>query len=454
MTTASWEAQRMNFNFDWQVLGFAAGVSIVAGLLFGVIPAWRATRTEVSGGLKDSAQAATHRRRNWMGKALVTGQVTLSMLLLVGAGLFLRTLGNLSRVRLAFNPDHVLLFNIEQSMAQYPPPKDIALHRALEERLAAVPGVESLGVSRGALISGSVGLYSFKRADKVNSQEEQSVQENTVSTGFFRTMQIPLMAGRAFDAGDTDTSARVAVINEKLAKEFFAGEDPIGKFFVISENNKQVQVQIAGICGDTKYDSLKKDVAPTFFMPYRQMSNVQGGLTYEIRTRMDPESLVSALRAAAKQVDPNLPLLDIRTQNEQIAVSARMQRIFAELTGGFGGLALVLASIGIYGVMAYSVAQRTQEIGIRLALGAIPGQVLGMVLREAARLSVVGIALGGAAAVLLSRLVKSMLYGIAPNDPWTLAGAAVVLLAVALGAGWIPARRAAGVQPMEALRHE
>jgi predicted permease len=454
MMTASWEAPQMNSSFDWQIVGFAAGVSLLTGLLFGVIPAWQATRTEVSGGLKNSVQAATHRRRNWTGKALVTVQVTLSMLLLVGAGLFMRTLGSLSRVQLGFNPDHVLLFDIEQSMAQYPPPKDIALHRALEERLAAVPGVEQLGVSRGALISGSVGLYSIKRADKAASQDEQSVQENTVSTGFFRTMQIPLVAGREFDANDTGTSARVAVINEKMAKQDFAGEEPIGKFLVIQENKKNVQVQIVGICGDTKYDSLRKDVAPTFFMPYRQMTNVQGGMTYEIRTRMDPESLATALRAAVKQVDPNLPLLDIRTQNEQIAVNARMQRIFAELTGGFGGLALVLACIGIYGIMAYQVAQRTQEIGIRLALGAIPGQVLGMVLRETARLSVVGIVAGAVAAVALSRLVKSMLYGVAANDPWTLAGAAAVLLAVALGAGWIPARRAAGVEPMEALRHE
>jgi predicted permease len=455
MMTASWEAPRMNSSFDWQIVGFAAGISILTGLLFGVIPAWRATRTEVRGGLKDSAQAATHRRRNWTGKALVTAQVMLSMLLLVGAGLFLRTLSSLSRVQLGFNPDHVLLFDIEQPMAQYPPPKDIALHRALEERLAAVPGVESLGVSRGALIGGNVSLYPFIRADKPDSQKkDQATMENTVSAEFFRTMQIPIVAGRGFDASDTETSAKTAVVNEKLAKEYFPGENPVGKFFLAGTSAKDVPIQIVGICGDTKYDSLRKDMAPTFFMPYRQMTNLQGGVTYEVRTRMDEESMVPSLRAAVKQVDPNLPLLDIRTQNQQIAVNARMQRIFAELTGGFGGLALVLACIGIYGIMAYSVAQRTQEIGIRLALGAIPGQVLGMVLREAARLSVVGVALGGAAALVLSRLVKSMLYGVAPNDPWTLAGAAVVLLAVALGAGWLPARRAAGVQPMEALRHE
>jgi len=454
MLTASWEAPQVNSSFDWQIVGFAAGVSILTGLLFGVIPAWRATRTEVSGGLKDSAQAATHRRRNWTGKALVTVQVTLSMMLLVGAGLFLRTLSSLNRVQLGFNPDHVLLFDIQQPMTQYPPPKDIALHRALETRLAAVPGVESLGVSRGALVGGNVSLYSIKRADKASSQEEQTVMENTVSTGFFKTMQIPIVAGRGFDEGDMETSQRVAVVNEKLAKAYFAGENPIGKFIVTGSKPNDKTIQIVGICGDTKYDSVRKDFAPTFFMPYRQMSNLQGGMIYEIRTGMAPESLATALRAAVKQVDPNLPLLNIRTQNQQIAANARMQRIFAELTGGFGGLALVLACIGIYGIMAYSVAQRTQEIGIRLALGAIPGQVLGMVLKETARLSVVGVAAGGVAALLLSRLVKSMLYGVAPNDPWTVAGAATVLLAVALGAGWLPARRAAGVQPMEALRHE
>ncbi len=455
MMAASWEGPQMKSSFDWQVLGFAAGVSIVTELLFGLIPALRATRTKASGGLKDSAQTATHRRRSWTGKTLVTVQVTLSMLLLVGAGLFLRTLGNLSRVQLGFHPDHVLLFDIQQPVAQYQPPKDIALHRALEERLAAVPGVESVGASEVALLSGSAGQWELTPADNKGSRGTRpKTPGNIVSDGFFRTMQIPLVAGREFDERDTETSARVAVVNEMLAKGFFPGENPVGKFLVIDANNKKVQMQIVGICGNSKYDSLRKDVPPTFFMPYRQMSNVQYGLTYEIRTQMNPESLIPALRAAVKQVDENLPLLDIRTQNQQIAANARVQRLFAGLTSGFGGLALVLACIGIYGIMAYQVAQRTQEIGIRLALGAIPGDVLRMVLREAARLSVVGIVAGAAAALLLSRLVKSMLYGVAPNDPWTVTAAAVVLLVVALAAGWEPARRAAGVQPMETLRHE
>lgn len=266
-----------------------------------------------------------------------------------------------------------------------------------------------------------------------------------------------MVAGRGFGPQDTASSQKVAVINQTLARKRFGNENPVGRIFRTSTeeggHEKQTWIRIIGICADNTYASLR-DVPPgQFFVPFIQQKEVDG-LTYELRSNLSLAALAPLLRRTVQAVDPDLPITDLRTQREQINATLQVERTLAALTTGFGLLALALACVGIYGVMAYSVAQRTNEIGIRLALGAQPGRVRRMILRESAVLSAVGIVVGAGAAFGLARLVKSMLYGIAPNDPLTYTCGALLLLCVALLASWIPARRAASIEPMQALRHE
>ena len=276
-----------------------------------------------------------------------------------------------------------------------------------------------------------------------------------VGVDFISVMKIPMLSGRTFDAQDTASSPRVAIINRTLAQRFFGSQNPIGRRFSTGdkEDKDPKWTQIIGVCADTRYTHLGAEPPPIHFDLYRQGDDL-GSLTYIVDTQMHPEAIVPSVRAALQRVDPDLPMMDIRTQHQQIDADTRQERLFASLTSAFGMLALALACVGIYGIMAYTVSQRTNEIGIRLALGAERGQVRGMVLREATWLSVVGVAAGLVVALGLGRLVKSLLYGLHPADPVSLAGSACLLLFIALMAGWVPAMRASRVEPMEALRHE
>jgi predicted permease len=381
-------------------------------------------------------------------------QISLAMLLLVGAALFVRTLINLGYAHLGFNPDHLLLFDLEPPSARYQAPKDVALHRELEQRLGAVPGVDAVTLSRQPLVADGITQSQFMPSGQVNFKERRA-QFNLVGERFLSTMGIPLVAGRSFNSGDTETSRKVAIINRKLAKEFYPNGDPVGRTFT-TDLKDTTPITIIGICGDAKYDRVTSDVRATYYVPYRQHGDPDGGMqmTYEISTRMNPAAIVPSLRAAVAMVDANLPLLDVRTQQQQIDSTMRPERIFAKLSTGFGVLAVVLASIGMYGIMAYSVSRRTNEIGIRMALGAQPRLVLGMVLHEASRLVAIGIVVGICAALGMGRLIASLLYGLTSWDPETLMSSAALLMGVAIAASWIPARRAAAVDPMQALRHE
>ena len=308
-------------------------------------------------------------------------------------------------------------------------------------------------------ISDSTSRQGFVTESQLNEhRKSESEYYNVVGNNFFATLGIPIVAGRGFGTQDTTTSLKVAVINQSLARKSFPNENPLGKRFSISErkgegHSSKVWTQVVGVCADTRYASLRDGPPPQFFLPFVQEPEV-GGMNYEIRTRLKPEALMPALRHVAQQIAPDLPLSNVRTQEQQIDAATQQERVFVALTSGFGLLALALAAVGVYGIMAYSVAQRTNEIGIRLAVGALPRQIRGMILRESTWVTTAGILAGVTAALLLSRLVTSMLYGIQPYDPTTMAAGVLILLAVALAASWIPARRAAGVQPMEALRHE
>jgi predicted permease len=454
LLTYAWEPSEYNIHLDWRVFGFAAGTTLLTGLLFGLAPAWLAARAEVGSNIKQSTQAVTRRRSSLSGKTIVAFQIALSTLLVVGAGLFLRTLRALNSVDVGFRTDHLILFEVNPPAKRYPAGKDIQLHSRLEQAFAAVPGVEAVAPAWVPYIADNMSNSDFLlEGESYDPGKKQAEDMNAVGNNFFPAMGIPMVAGRAFDAQDTAASPQVAVINQSLARKRFPHVNPLGKRFKIEDPLKNDWIQIVGICADTRYLNLRDAPPPQFFLPYVQRLQV-GGMTYAIRTRLQPAALVPALRRVAQQVDPDLPLIDIRTQQEQIEASTQIERTFAALTAAFGVLALALASVGIYGIMAYSVANRTNEIGIRLALGAQPGQVRAMILRESTWLTVAGIAVGGSAALALTRLVKSMLYGIQAYDPPSLAGGVLILLAVALAASWIPARRAATVQPMQALRHE
>jgi predicted permease len=447
------EQEALFIHFDWGVFAFTAAVTLLTGILFGLAPAWSAARAEVSSGLKETTQTATRRRKGLGGKALVGFQIALSTLLVIGAGLFLRTVAGLSHVEAGFRTDHMLLAGIEVPERRFPKGKDVEVNQRLEEAIAAVPGVQSVSAMQVTYLTGGWTQYSLvteeEAAKKTKAASEMS---NMVGNGFFQMMGIPIVAGRSFGPQDTASSPKVAVINKSLARKRFPHGNPVGKRFTL-DPEKPDWIQIVGICSDSRYASLRDDPAPQFFLPYVQRDQV-GSMTYAIRTELPAASIVPALRRAVAQIDRDLPVNDVRTEQQEIGESLRMERALAALTAGFGVLALALACVGIYGIMAYSVANRRNEIGIRLALGAQPGQVRGMILRESSWLAIAGIVFGVAAALGLTRLVKSMLYGIQPYDPLTMVSGVAILLAVALAASWIPARRAAGVQPMEALRHE
>ncbi|HWT64562.1 MAG TPA: ABC transporter permease, partial [Terracidiphilus sp.] len=458
LLSSSWEQNSIQVSFDWGVFACTALVVLFTGVLFGLAPAWYAARTQVSSSLKESAQTTTRRRRGFSGKTLVGLQIALSTLLVVGAGLFLRTLTALSTQNFGFDTDHLILFEINPPAARYADGKDVQLHSELERRIAALPGVQRITLGSLPYLAQSMTNSDFlPEGERPDQQKRQAEYFNVVGNDFFPTLGIPIVAGRGFGSQDTATSLKVAIINQALAKRRFPNQNPLGKLFRTSDEEdglgKQIWYRIVGICADNTYASLRDEPPPQFFLPFVQQKEVDG-MTYQLRTPLVPSAVAPLLRRTVQGVDPDLPVTDLRTQREQINSTLQVERTLAALTTGFGLLALALACVGIYGVMAYSVAQRTNEIGIRLALGAQPGRVRRMILRESTVIALIGIVCGVAGALALARLIKSMLYGVVPYDPVTLGGGITLLLAVALASSWIPARRAAGIEPMRALRHE
>ena len=462
LTQDAWAHAKIPVHFDWLVFIFTAGMTIFTGILFGMAPAVAAARAEVTHGLKENAQTVTRMRKGTSGKALVGFQIALSTLLVISAGLFIRSLIGLSSIDAGFRTHNLLLVQISLPEARYPAGKDIALHQQLEKMFAAVPGVQAVSPAMESYLSDDLSDTDFiPEGEAFDPAKQQTEPYNAVGTHFFETLGIPIVAGRSFGPEDTSISPKVGIINESLARLRFPNQNPIGKRFSIGGHNSDGHggkfatgmVQIVGVCRDTRYQNLQAPPPPQFFVPYLQQTMI-GGMVYELRTAVPAESLLPVLREAVRKADPDLPLVNVRTEDQQIDDDLVQERLFVTLTSGFGLLALLLAAVGIYGVMAYSVAQRTSEIGIRLALGAQPGQVRSMILRESTWLTAAGIAAGLIAAIGCTRLIRSMLYGVSPNDPVTLAAGMFLLLAIAMAATWIPARRAASVQPMEALRHE
>ena len=460
-----WDGGEMPVRFDWRVFGFTSAVTLLTGIFFGLVPAWRLTHSEISTALKEGARTATRKRKAWSGKMIVAFQVALSTLLVMAAVFFLRTLVNLNSVDPGFPAKNLLLFDINVPRTRYPVDKTAGLHRRLEEAFAVVPGAEFETMINIPLVTafqwnsmfeieGAPQKKKLDPAKKTGDGSEQAMV-STVGPDFFRVLSIPVLAGRGFTAQDTETSAPVAIVNRTLVRKFFPNTNPIGKRFRRSLVGPDAArwIEIVGVCADTRYFNMREPTPPVYFALDRQFPTV-GGVTFIVRSRLRPDGLIPSLRRAAQQIDPDLPLSNIRTQQQQIDASMQQERMFASLTAGFGLLALGLACVGIYGIMAYTVSMRTNEIGIRLALGAAREQIQAIVLRETGLLAFSGVVIGLLVTLASIRLVKSMLYGLTQKDPITLGGSVVLLLMMALLAGWVPAYRASRVDPAEALRHD
>ena len=436
---------------DWRVLAFVVAVSTATALVFGIAPALTATRTDVGSALKKSARTVG-RSGSGLGKSLVVAQVTISLMLLVGAGLFLRTVQNLRRVDLGFNPHNVLLFRISPALNRYDADKRNPLYVEIGDRLRAIGGVRSVAWSNPSLMSPQrfrSEIYIQGRA--YPERRGDPVAGAIVSPSFFETMEIPLAAGRGFTERDTKNAPLVAIINEAAARQYFPDGSALGRRFG-QELTESGQIEIVGILRDAKYNNVREAVPPTMYRSYHQ--GYAGSVTFEVRTAGDPLAAIPAVREAVRAVDPNVPIINVTTQQQEVENRFRQERLFAQAGTMFGGLALLVASVGLFGLMSYSVARRTHEIGIRMALGAERADVLRLVMRESMILVLAGVLFGLAAAIAASRPIAGLLFGLAPADPMTIAAAIVLMLLLSSAAAYLPARRAARVDPMVALRYE
>ncbi|MBL8188470.1 MAG: ABC transporter permease [Acidobacteria bacterium] len=452
---------------DWRVMGFTLALSLLTGIIFGLAPAWRATKVDLTPTLKDTGRGSSAATRSLLSRGLVVVQVALSLLLLVGAGLFVRTLLNLQQVEPGFNAKNLLIFGIQPGLIGYKDEKLVHLYERTTERLQAIPGVQAVTFSRMALLSQGSSSRSIFLRDALNAppDSEGRIKESgegyihQVRENFVEAMQIPLLAGRNLTPQDDATTPRVVVVNQTFANKYFPNENPIGKRFAF-DPKKPDEVEIIGLVKDAKYTRQRDDIPPTVYSSWRQELRSMSNATIEVRTAGNPTDLTAAIRQAMQEVDANLPLVNIRTQLEQADATLMMERLFAKLLTLFGLLAQQLASIGLFGVMAYAVSQRTNEIGIRMALGAETSDVMKMILRQGMTLALLGIALGLIGAYVLTKYLESwvnlsqMLFGVKVTDPMTYGVIAAGLTVVALIACFIPAWRATKVDPMIALRYE
>ena len=439
---------------DWRVFAFAVALSLLTGTVFGLIPASRITAPSLAATLRDASgsisAAARHVRTR---KVLVVAQFALSLLMLCGAMLFARSLVNLNRMDLGFRRDGLLQFTVDPSLSGYSAERIRQFAQSLTERMEALPRVRSASVGLLAVISGDTRRTGIRVVGyQPKDDEDMSSKRDLVGAGYFATMGTPLLAGHEFTAHDVRGAPRVAVVNEVFARYFFKGADPIGRKVTLAPNFDQT-IEIVGVVRDSQYAAIGEAIPRVIYTPYAQSEN-PSQLTMYVRTSGDPARLAATARRQVAALDPELPVTNLRTMDEQVSDALSAPRMVAVLSLAFAVVATLLAAIGLYGVMAYTVAQRTREIGIRLALGADRTSLVGMVMREVALLTVSGMLIAVPLAVVLSRLVRAQLYGIGPADPVSLIAAAAVLAAVALTAGYIPAERATRVNPLRALRYE
>jgi putative ABC transport system permease protein len=441
---------------DGSVLGFAAGATAVSALLFGLIPAWRATRTGVSQMLKDqgsttSAGPAHVRFR----KYLVAGQVAFTLLLLTGGALFSRTLWNLRKQNLGLSTENLITFSISPQLSGYSDAKTVALVDQLREKLGALPGVLGVGSSQIPVLTGTdMGTNITVEGRQNTDSDDPHVNFDAVSPTYFSTMRVPLLSGREFNIGDTTSNTKVAIINEAMAKDFFPKRNPLGVHIAMgSGNDVKPDIEIVGVVKDAKESHVRDADRPYFYRPYSQFGKLFG-MSFYVRTQQDPLLIANSLREAVRGVDANLPVYELKTVERVVDEDLFAERVIAGLSAAFGGLAALLAALGIYGVLAYLVVQRTREIGIRVALGAAAGHVRGLVFKEVGWMVLAGTLVGLPMSYGLARLSESLLYGVHAGDFPVYASSLGVICLVAFVACYIPSRRATRIDPIVALRYE
>ena len=446
----------MKFTLDWRVLGFAAGTALLTSLIFGVAPALQASRVDINETLKEGGRGGAGASRHRLRRALVIVEVALSLILLISAGLMMRSFLRLQQVNPGLNAENVLTLRVSLPNAKYDvPEKRQDFFKQLLERTRALPGVQSAGAISYLPLSGGGWGRSITIEDHpvVSVGQAPSINHCVITPDYFRAMGITLLTGRDFTEADSRDAAKVTIIDERLAREYWPNESPLGKRvrFGPPEDNEPWHT-IVGVVGEVKHESLNLTQRKSVYLPHAQVSI--GGMALVVRTRANPESLAAAVRSQVKELDPNQPVTAVSTMSEVVSRSVWQPRLYAILFGVFAAVALLLASVGIYGVMSYAVTQRTHEIGIRMALGAQRGDVLRLVIGQGMWLALVGIGIGVLASLGLTRLMQSLLFGVGATDPGTFAGVAALLTAAALIACYIPARRATKVDPMIALRYE
>jgi len=444
------------FSLSPTMLTFAGGAAIFTGLAFGLFPALHSTRPDLANTLKNQAgQPGGAKAARRFRTTLATVQIAMSMALLVPAGLFAKSLFNISRVDLGMKTDHMVLFSIAPELNSYTTERTRQLFERMEDELSAVPGVTGVVAAIVPVLAGdnwgnSLAVEGFEAGPDTNT----NASFNGVGPGYFRTMGIPLMAGREFTRADAFGGPRIAIVNQAFARKFKLGDNPLGKHFGTGGGpDTKMDIEIVGVVQDAKYSDVKREVPPQYFLPYRQEERLGYGYFY-LRTATPPEQMLATIPAVMRTLDASLPLGDVKTMETQIRDNVAQDRIISTLSLAFALLATVLAAIGLYGVLAYTVAQRTREFGLRMALGADGGTVRGMVMKQVAVMAVVGGVIGMAIAIGVGRLAKSLLFEMEGYDPMVLTGATVALALVALGAGFIPALRASKIDPMNALRYE
>ncbi len=447
---------------DLRVLAFTAGVSVLTGIVFGILPAIRGARGDLQAVLREADRGSTVSGRARARRALVVAEVALAVTLAIGAGLMIRSFANLHDVERGFDPERVLTFRTSLPSPDYGDKESARrYYDRLLDRLRAQPGVVAAGATNQLPLNsdpGDWGIIIEGRPPVLPDEPHPNADWSVVTDGFFDSMGIPLVAGRRFGPEDRADASPVVIINEAMARVYWPGESALGRRFRFTTDIDTVYRTIIGIVANVRHMSLDAEPRRQMFLPHSQFPATAswpvGGMSVTLRATGDPAALGAVVRREVRALDPDVPVAMMRTMNDVLATSTSVRRMYMLLFGVFAGLALVLVTVGVYGVVAYSVARRTRELGIRMAVGADASRVLTLVIREGLRLTIIGLSVGLAAAFLLARLVERLLFRVDATDPATYAAVAVLVLAVALLANWLPALRATRIDPMQALRVE
>jgi predicted permease len=440
---------------DTRVLLFTLGVAVACGILFGLVPALRSTRSDVNAALKAATAKATASRGAFRsGKLLVSGQVALCLLLLISAGLLLRTLRRLQTVNLGFDRENLATFRVFPGLNGYKDARVGLYYEELKQRISALPGVRAVALSQ----LGPVGQGSSTTQGVISGYGDQekrlAMYRHEISPEYFSTLGIPVVLGRDFTGADTEAAPKVAIVNQRFVRDYMHGEHPIGRQFHIGSRKQPTVYTIVGVAGDVKYSRIREDSPPTFYLPFTQDLENARFMTFFVRSTGDPRGVMAEIQQAALRVSKDVPVVGMETETEVIDASLFVEKIFAILSATFGGLALLLACVGLYGTIGYTVTQRTNEIGIRMALGATRERILAMIVRETLVVVAAGIVVGLPLTWYATQVLQAQLFGLSPHDASTILWSLAAILAVTVLAGLQPARRAARVDPMVALRYE